>query len=125
MFTCRLNREVPRLKRNKPVVAQWNRRRMFRSPLHPVAAIGDETALCAPPSSSRQGKWRAMQERQRFELIDPLDYRLSEEAERLRKEARGTPPGVERDRLTRRARLAETASHMSEWLSSKGLQPPT
>jgi hypothetical protein len=32
---------------------------------------------------------------------------------------------VERDRLIRRARLAETASHMSEWLSSKGLQPPT
>ena len=66
-----------------------------------------------------------MQERQRFELIDPLDNRLSEEAERLRKEARGTPPGVERDRLIRRARFAETASHMSEWLSSKGLQPPT
>jgi hypothetical protein len=66
-----------------------------------------------------------MQERQRFKPIDPPDIRLSEEAERLRKEARGTPPGVERDRLIRRARLAETASHMSEWLSSKGLQPPT
>jgi hypothetical protein len=66
-----------------------------------------------------------MQERQRFKPIDPLDSRLSEEAERLWKEARGTPPGVERDRLARRARLAETTSHMSEWLSSKGLQPPT
>jgi hypothetical protein len=66
-----------------------------------------------------------MLERQRFKPIDPLDSRLSEEAERLRKEARGTPPGVERDRLVRRARLAETTSHMSEWLSSKGLQPPT
>ena len=66
-----------------------------------------------------------MQERQRFKPIDPLDNRLSEEAERLREEARGTSPGVERDRLIRRARLAETASHMSEWLSSKGLQPPT
>ena len=65
-----------------------------------------------------------MQERQRFKPIDPLDKRLSEEAERLRKVARGTPPGVERDRLVRRARLAETASHMSEWLSSKGLRPP-
>jgi hypothetical protein len=65
-----------------------------------------------------------MQERQRFKPIDPLDKRLSEEAERLRKVARGTPPGVERDRLVRRARLAETASQMSEWLSSKGLQPP-
>ena len=55
----------------------------------------------------------------------PLDTRLSAEAERLRKEARGTPPGVERDRLIRRARLAETGSHMSEWLSTPGLRPPT
>jgi hypothetical protein len=66
-----------------------------------------------------------MQERRRFKQLDPLDKRLSEEAGRLRKEARGTPPGVERDRLIRRARLAETTSHMSEWLGSKGLQPPT
>ena len=66
-----------------------------------------------------------MQERRRFGQIDPLNKRLSEEAERLRKEARGTPPGVERDRLIRRARLAETASHMTEWLSSPGLKAPT
>ncbi|MEH2486744.1 hypothetical protein V1280_002683 [Bradyrhizobium sp. AZCC 2230] len=66
-----------------------------------------------------------MQEhRRRFNQIDPLDQRLSEEAERLRKEARGTPPGVERARLLRRAQLAETASHISEWLSSPGLRPP-
>ncbi|WP_308163693.1 hypothetical protein, partial [Bradyrhizobium sp. SRL28] len=52
--------------------------------------------------------------------IDPLDNRLSEEAERLRKEARGTPPGVERDRFIRRARLAETASHMSRVAQLKG-----
>lgn len=66
-----------------------------------------------------------MQERRRFKQIDPLDKRLSEEAERLRKEARGTPPGVARDGLNRRARLVETASHMSEWLSSPGLKAPT
>jgi hypothetical protein len=34
-----------------------------------------------------------MQERRRFEQMAPFDKRLSEEAERLRKEARGTPPG--------------------------------
>jgi hypothetical protein len=66
-----------------------------------------------------------MQERRRFKQIDPLDKRLSEEAERLRNEARGTPHGVERDRLIRRARLAETASHTSGWLSSPGLKAPT
>jgi hypothetical protein len=65
-----------------------------------------------------------MQERRRFKQRDPLEKRLSEEAERLRKEARGTPPGVERAKLIRRAQLAETGSHMSEWLSSPGLRPP-
>jgi hypothetical protein len=60
--------------------------------------------------------------RRRFKQIGPLDRSLSEEAERLRKEARGTPPGVERDKLLRRARIAETASQMSEWISSPGLK---
>ena len=64
-------------------------------------------------------------QRRRFKQVDPLSKRLSEDAQRLRKEARGTPPGVERDRLIRRARFLETASHMSEWLSSPGLKAPT
>jgi hypothetical protein len=66
-----------------------------------------------------------MQEQRRFKQIDSLDMRLSAEAERLRKEAQGTPPGVKRDKLIRMARLAETTSRMSEWLSSPGLKPPT
>jgi hypothetical protein len=66
---------------------------------------------------------RAM-ERRRFKQEFRLDQRLLEQAERLSKEARGTPPGVERDRLMRLARQAETAARMSEWLSSPGLQPP-
>jgi hypothetical protein len=66
-----------------------------------------------------------MQKRRRFKPIDPLDKRLSEEAERLRKEASDTPPGVEREALLRRARQAETASHITEWLNSGGLQTPT
>lgn len=65
-----------------------------------------------------------MQKRRRFKQIDPLDKRLSEEVERLRKEARGTPPGVAREQILRRARQAETAAKMSEWLSSPGLRPP-
>ena len=52
------------------------------------------------------------------------EKRLAEEAARLRKEAQGTPAGIERERLIRRARQAETASHMSAWLRSPGLQPP-
>ena len=36
--------------------------------------------------------------------------------------AGGTSPGLECERLIRRARQAETASHMNEWLSSPGLR---
>jgi hypothetical protein len=63
-------------------------------------------------------------ERRRFKQSAPLELRLAEQAERLRKEARGTPPGIEREKLLRRARQAETAAHMQEWLTSPGLQPP-
>jgi hypothetical protein len=65
-----------------------------------------------------------MQKRRHFTQSAPLDQRLTEEAQRLRKEAQGTPPGIERERLIRRARQAETASRMNEWLTSPGLQPP-
>ena len=34
-------------------------------------------------------------------------------------------PGPETDGLRRKLRQLETASHMSEWLSSPGLQAPT
>ena len=63
-------------------------------------------------------------QRRSFKENGPLDQRLTEQAERLRKEAQGTPPGVMRDKLIRQARQAETASHIQEWLSSPGLQPP-
>jgi predicted trehalose synthase len=65
-----------------------------------------------------------MQTRRRFKQTESLEQRLTEEAAKLRKEAQGTPPGVERERLIKRARQAETASHLSEWLTSPGLQPP-
>jgi hypothetical protein len=63
-------------------------------------------------------------QRRRFKQTPPLNQRLTEEAERLRKEAQGTPPGIDREQLLRRARQADTASHMNEWLSSPGLHSP-
>jgi hypothetical protein len=63
-------------------------------------------------------------QRRRFKQSAPLDQRLTQEAERLRKEAQGTLHGVQRDKLIRQARQVETACHMQEWLSSPGLQPP-
>ena len=65
---------------------------------------------------------RTMQ-RRHFTQTHPLEVRLANEAAKLRKEARGMPHGVERERLIRRARQAETGSHLSEWLRSPGLQP--
>nr|WP_247511553.1 hypothetical protein [Bradyrhizobium sp. 157] len=66
-----------------------------------------------------------MQRRRRFKQTTSLVERLTEEAKRLRKEARGTPPGLARERLIRKARQAETAVHIQEWLTSPGLQAPT
>jgi hypothetical protein len=66
-----------------------------------------------------------MQQRRRFKQTAPLDQRLMEEAERLRKEARATPPGIARERLIRRARQAETAAQIQEWLTSPGLRAPS
>jgi hypothetical protein len=63
-------------------------------------------------------------QRHHFNQAASLEARLADEATKLRKEARGTPPGIERERLMRRARQAESGSHISEWLRSPGLQPP-
>lgn len=60
--------------------------------------------------------------RRRIAKTSSLEQRLAQPAVCLRKQAQGTPYGVER--LLRKARQAETASHLSEWLRSPGLQPP-
>jgi hypothetical protein len=63
-------------------------------------------------------------EKRSFKNSVPLRQRLEEQAKRLRKEAKGTPPGVEREKLIRQARQAETAAHIQDWLKSPGLQAP-
>jgi hypothetical protein len=65
-----------------------------------------------------------MQKRRRFKQTLSLEDRLTEEARRLREEAELLPHGPVRDAALRRARQAETGSHMTEWLRSPGLQPP-
>ena len=59
-----------------------------------------------------------MPERRRFRQTTSLEERLAKEATQLHKQAQGTPLGIERDLLVRKARRAETASHMTEWLAS-------
>jgi hypothetical protein len=62
-------------------------------------------------------------ERASYDQVHRFDNSPPAKAERLRKEARGTPPGVRRDELLRRALQIETTSQV-EWLKSPGLQPP-
>jgi hypothetical protein len=62
--------------------------------------------------------------RRRFEQTQSLEARPSEEAKRLQAEAKLLPPGAVRDEMIRRARQAEMASHINEWLTSPGLRPP-
>jgi hypothetical protein len=64
-------------------------------------------------------------ERPRVKHTVSFEERMAEEAERFRKAAEDQPPGsTARELLLRRARQAETASHMSDWLRSPGLQRP-
>jgi hypothetical protein len=63
-------------------------------------------------------------QRRRVKQIQSLEDRLAEEAKRLREKAKLLPPGAARETLLRKARQAETGSHISEWLRSPELQPP-
>lgn len=65
-----------------------------------------------------------MQHRRRFAQTTSLEDRLAEEAKRLREEAELLPHGPVRDAAMRRARQAETGSHINQWLRSPGLAPP-
>jgi len=62
--------------------------------------------------------------RRRFKQTVPLEERLRVQAEADREKAESLPPCREREDLLLRARRADTASHLTEWLNSPGLQPP-
>jgi hypothetical protein len=44
-----------------------------------------------------------------------LERRISREAQNLRKQAEGMPPGILRDDLLKKARQADTASQIDDW----------
>ena len=62
--------------------------------------------------------------RRRFKQSQSLEERLITEARRLREGAKLLPPGALRESILKRARQAEAAAHIDEWLRSPGLQPP-
>jgi hypothetical protein len=54
-----------------------------------------------------------------------FEERLADEARRFKQAAEKEMPGsLARELLLRRARHAETASHINQWLNSPGLAPP-
>jgi hypothetical protein len=65
-----------------------------------------------------------MLKRRRFRQNTSFADRLCAWAEEVREQAATLPPGPERDNLFRKARQADTASHLDEWANSPGLQPP-
>jgi hypothetical protein len=63
----------------------------------------------------------------RIQLNQPkptFEQRLAQEAHRVKERAKTLPQGKERELLSREARQLETASHINQWISSPGLQPP-
>jgi hypothetical protein len=66
-----------------------------------------------------------MQRRYFFKPTETVEQRLTNEARDLREQARLLPHGAVRDATIRKARQAETGSHINEWLSSPGLRAPT
>ena len=65
-----------------------------------------------------------MLKRRRVKQTLALEDRLGDRATQLRAEAAKLPDGPEQASLLRRARQAETAAGMSEWLKSPGSQSP-
>jgi hypothetical protein len=65
-----------------------------------------------------------MLKRRRLDQSIPLKDRLASFAKELREKASRLRPGAEKDDLLRRARRADTASHLDDWASSPGLRPP-
>ena len=51
----------------------------------------------------------------------PFEQRLAKEALLIKEQIKSLPQGRERELLSRKARQLETASHITEWLSSPGL----
>jgi len=51
-----------------------------------------------------------------------FEQRLQRAAGEAREAAGKLPDGQQRDALLRKARQAETAAHLNDWLSSPGLQ---
>ncbi len=65
-----------------------------------------------------------MLKRRNLQQKNSLKERLALFAQDVRRQASQLPPGPEREQMLRRARQADTAAHLDEWVNSPGLQSP-
>ncbi|MFB6452561.1 hypothetical protein [Bradyrhizobium tunisiense] len=65
-----------------------------------------------------------MGDRRRVKQTRSLEERMAEQAAKLKEQAGELPAGPEREALLKRAKIAETGAHLSDWLTSPGLQSP-
>jgi hypothetical protein len=63
-------------------------------------------------------------QRRHFKQATSFQDRIDSFAEEAGEQASRLPPGKEQEDMLRKARRADTASHLNEWVSSPGLQPP-
>jgi hypothetical protein len=112
------------------VVCQRIQNKVGRSSIVPASQPGTwpisvmRSPGCAPAFLPMERSSAVQHQRRRFTQSKSLQERLIEEAASCRAQARLLLPGVVRDALLRKARQAETAAHMNEWLSSPELPPP-
>ncbi|MFT4115079.1 hypothetical protein [Bradyrhizobium sp.] len=65
-----------------------------------------------------------MFKRRRFKQQLTLQDRLAAWSKAVHEQAAALPPGPERDALIKKARQADVANHLDDWVRSTGLQPP-
>jgi hypothetical protein len=64
-------------------------------------------------------------QRRRRSAPHTFEENIAAQKAKLEAQLSGLKPGPQMDALRKKIRQLETASHMSEWLSSPGLQTPT
>ncbi len=69
-------------------------------------------------------KGKRIKRRKRLKQEQPLRVRLLLAASEARNAANELPPGRRREVILRKARDAEAAAYLEEWLSSSGLELP-
>jgi hypothetical protein len=96
---------------------------MLGSPL----SIRRRPECALPVSCCRPGRAGPLQKPRRFRQETSFQDRIASFAKTAHEVAALLPPGAERERdeLLRKARRADTATHLKEWADSPGLRAPT